>query len=375
MNLIEILKFSEEFLKKYSFSKPRIEAEKIISYVLGIDRLMLYVSYDRNLSEKEKEEIKYYLKKMAEKKENFDNVKEIKKDFRKENEEIFEKSVSYLEKYGVLNSRLDTEYIFSKVLNINRNILKFSLGREISEKEKEEIKKYLVQRGKYRMPLQYILGEWEFYGYPFKVAEGVLIPRQDTEILIESCKNYLFGKENPKILDVGTGSGIIAITLAKEIQNSFVVALDINEKAIELAKTNADLNSVDNIKIVLSDLFSNVENEKFDLIVSNPPYISKEEYENLMPEVKKYEPQNALTDLSDGLSFYRKISTLAKNYLKEDGILIFEIGYRQAKKVKEILEENNFLVLTINKDYSGNNRVIVAKEKGEELLENVDTFE
>ena len=378
MNLVEILKFTEEYLKKYSFSKPRLEAEKLVSYVLNLDRIALYIHYERELSEEEKNSIKHYLKKMVEENKTFDDLKGEKKDFKAENLDIFNKSVDYLKKNGVPSPLLDTEYIFSDVLKVSRNTLKYSMSREIKEEDKNKIREMLVLRAKKRKPLQYILGEWEFYGLPFKVSEGVLIPRADTEILVEQCIQLMREVEEPNILDIGSGSGAISIAIANELKSSSVTGIDINEKAIELANENKTLNKIENVNFIKSDLFEKIDKDfKYDLIVSNPPYISKEEYETLMPEVKNYEPQNALTDLGDGLHFYKEISKLAGEHLKDTAYLAYEIGYNQAKDVTKILQNNNFDILSVIKDYGGNDRVVIAKkavktENFEEIEEEED---
>lgn len=378
MNLVEILKFTEEYLKKYSFSKPRLEAEKLVSYVLNLDRIALYIHYERELSEDEKTSIKQYLKKMVEENKTFDELKGEKKDFKEENLDIFNKSVEYLKRNGVPSPLLDTEYIFSDVLKVNKNTLKYSMSREIKEEDKDKIREMLVLRAKKRKPLQYILGEWEFYGLPFKVREGVLIPRADTEILVEQCIQLMREVEEPNILDIGSGSGAISIAIANELKSSSVTGIDINEKALKLANENKILNEIENVNFIESNLFEKLDKDfKYDLIVSNPPYISKEEYETLMPEVKNYEPQNALTDLGDGLYFYREISKLAGEYLKDTGYLAYEIGYNQAKDVTKILQNNNFDILSVIKDYGGNDRVVIAKkavktENFEEIEEEED---
>ena len=363
MNLLEILKFVEEYLKKYSFSKPRLEAEKLVSYVLNLDRIALYIHHERELTEEEKTSIKQFLKQMVEEKKSFDEIKGEKKDYKTENLDIFNKSVEYLKKNGVPSALVDTEYIFSEVLKVSRNTLKYSMSREIKEEDKNKIREMLMLRAKNRKPLQYILGEWEFYGLPFKVRENVLIPRPDTEILVEQCIQLMREIEEPNILDIGSGSGAISIAIANELKSSSVTGVDINEDAIELANENKVLNKVENVNFMKSDLFEKLDEDfKYDLIVSNPPYITKDEYETLMPEVKNFEPKNALTDLGDGLYFYREISKKAEAYLKDTGYLAFEIGYKQAKDVSKILEDNNFAILSVVKDYGGNDRVVLAKK-------------
>ena len=363
MNLLEILKFVEEYLKKYSFSKPRLESEKLVSYVLNLDRIALYIHHERELTEEEKTSIKQLLKQMVEEKKSFDEIKGEKKDYKTENLDIFNKSVEYLKKNGVPSALVDTEYIFSEVLKVSRNTLKYSMSREIKEEDKNKIREMLMLRAKNRKPLQYILGEWEFYGLPFKVRENVLIPRPDTEILVEQCIQLMREIEEPNILDIGSGSGAMSIAIANELKSSSVTGVDINEDAIRLANENKVLNKVENVNFMKSDLFEKLDEDfKYDLIVSNPPYITKDEYETLMPEVKNFEPKNALTDLGDGLYFYREISKKAEAYLKDTGYLAFEIGYKQAKDVSKILEDNNFAVLSIVKDYGGNDRVVLAKK-------------
>ena len=363
MNLLEILKFVEEYLKKYSFSKPRLEAEKLVSYVLNLDRIALYIHYERELTEEEKTSIKQFLKQMVEEKKSFDEIKGEKKDYKTENLDIFNKSVEYLKKNGVPSALVDTEYIFSEALKVSRNTLKYSMSREIKEEDKNKIREMLMLRAKNRKPLQYILGEWEFYGLPFKVRENVLIPRPDTEILVEQCIQLMREIEEPNILDIGSGSGAISIAIANELKSSSVTGVDINEDAIRLANENKVLNKVENVNFMKSDLFEKLDEDfKYDLIVSNPPYITKDEYETLMPEVKNFEPKNALTDLGDGLYFYREISKKAEAYLKDTGYLAFEIGYKQAKDVSKILEDNNFAILSVVKDYGGNDRVVLAKK-------------
>ena len=363
MNLLEILKFVEEYLKKYSFSKPRLEAEKLVSYVLNLDRIALYIHYERELTEEEKTSIKQFLKQMVEEKKSFDEIKGEKKDYKTENLDIFNKSVEYLKKNGVPSALVDTEYIFSEALKVSRNTLKYSMSREIKEEDKNKIREMLMLRAKNRKPLQYILGEWEFYGLPFKVRENVLIPRPDTEILVEQCIQLMREIEEPNILDIGSGSGAISIAIANELKSSSVTGVDINEDAIKLANENKVLNKVENVNFMKSDLFEKLDEDfKYDLIVSNPPYITKDEYETLMPEVKNFEPKNALTDLGAGLHFYREISKKAGAYLKDTGYLAFEIGYKQAKDVSKILEDNNFAILSVVKDYGGNDRVVLAKK-------------
>lgn len=378
MRLLEILEFSKEYLKKYSFSKPRLESEKVISYILGIKRIELYSNFEMELESGEKDKIKIFLREMARKRKTFDEIikekenscKEkqeekisVKKSFKDENINLLSKSIQYLKKYNVENARLDAEYIFAYVLGVKRISLMLNFDEEISEENKNLIRQYIVRRGKYREPLQYIVKEWEFYGYPIKVDGRVLIPRQDTEILVEQCIFLMKEKENPKILDIGTGSGAISIALAKELPESEVLGLDVSDDALKMAVINRELNNVSNLKFLKSDVFQHVREKNYDLIVSNPPYIPVEEYNELMPEVKEYEPRMALTDGGDGYYFYKKISEESVNYLKNGGYLAFEVGYNQGETVSQLMEKNGFQIIGRVADYGGIERVIIGRKE------------
>lgn len=376
MRLLEIIEFSKEYLEKYSFSKPRLESEKLISHILGIKRIELYSNFEMELELEEKNKIKSFLREMARSRKTFDEIIEMKKSvekieekqeerksFKDENIGLLSKSIQYLKRYGVENARLDAEYIFAHVLGVKRAALVLNFDDEISEENKNLIRQYIIRRGKHREPLQYIIKEWEFYGRTFKVSEGVLIPRPDTEILVEQCIMLMKEIENPKILDIGTGSGAISITFAKELPDSEVLGLDISDEALKIAVENRELNEALNLKFLKSDVFKNVRDKNYDLIVSNPPYIPMEEYNELMPEVKKYEPKMALTDGGDGYYFYRKISEESMDYLKNGGYLAFEVGYNQGETVSQLMEKNGFRVVGRVADYAGIERVIIGRKE------------
>lgn len=233
----------------------------------------------------------------------------------------------------------------------------------------EQYIKYIqyINRRVSKEPYAYIVGYKEFMKLKFKVNKNVLIPREDTEVLVQEIiecvktnfNNKFQNKDSKvKILDMCTGSGCIAISLAKYIENADITAVDISNDALQIAKENAIINNV-KVNFINSNLFDKI-NEKFDIIVSNPPYIRKEVIESLQDEVKK-EPILALDGGESGLEFYNKIATDALNYLNENGILAFEIGYDQGDEVAKILKDNDFKDIKIKKDISGNNRVVIGK--------------
>jgi release factor glutamine methyltransferase len=233
--------------------------------------------------------------------------------------------------------------------------------KEITPNEREQYIKN-VKRLISGEPLQYITGKQEFMKLNFLVTKDVLIPRQDTEILVEEVINIANNFKNPVILDLCTGSGAIAISIAKYVKNVKVYASDISSKALEIAKKNAEFNGVkNNIEFVESNLFSKIKDEKFDIIVSNPPYIETDIIKTLSKDVQN-EPKLALDGGKDGLDFYKKISENAYKFLNRQGYLCFEIGYNQKQSVFKILEnQKRYINIYCKKDLCGNDRVIVAR--------------
>lgn len=211
------------------------------------------------------------------------------------------------------------------------------------------------------MPIQYINNKAYFMGLEIYVDENVLIPRCDTEILVEEIIKIVKKDSLIKILDLCTGSGAIAISLKKYLNNIEIIASDISDKALMVAKKNASKIGVD-VKFIESDLFNNI-NGKFDLIVSNPPYIKKSVIPSLDKQVRN-EPILALDGGKDGLDFYRKISYDAKRFLNNNGYLCFEIGYDQRKEVEDILLQNGYINIYSKKDYGGNDRIVICKYGG-----------
>lgn len=249
-------------------------------------------------------------------------------------------------------AKLDAWYLMEYCFHINRVSFLLDKNRNVCE-EKESQYISLIEKRKSHIPLQHITGEQEFMGYPFYVNEHVLIPRQDTEILVEEVIPYV---KNKKVLDMCTGSGCILISLSKESNLKKGVGADISKEALKLAEKNAKRND-SKVSFVCSNLFESI-NETFDVIVSNPPYIESKEIEHLMPEVRLHEPKIALDGAEDGLYFYRKIIKRAKNYLEPEGKLFFEIGYNQGESVCGLLEEAGYQNIHVKKDLSGLDRVV-----------------
>ncbi|MDQ7055446.1 MAG: peptide chain release factor N(5)-glutamine methyltransferase [Persephonella sp.] len=219
---------------------------------------------------------------------------------------------------------------------------------------------FLIEKRADRYPLGYILGEKEFFNVRLKIEEGVLIARPETEILVEECLKRI--PEDKKItgLEIGVGSGAISVALLKNRPLLVMYGIDISEKALQITALNAKINRVfDRLVLLRSNLFENVPQKRFDFIVSNPPYVSEEEYEHVEEEVKR-EPREALIAGKEGIEFYEKIIGDGKSFLKEDGFFAFEIGYNQRKKVKKILESEGFRAIT-EKDLQGFDRVIIGE--------------
>jgi release factor glutamine methyltransferase len=272
--------------------------------------------------------------------------------------EILNLSADYLKNKNVDEPRLSSELLISHVLKIKRLDIYLQYDRQLTDDETGLVRELLKRRAAHE-PVQYITGRTEFYGLIFNVDRSVLIPRSDTEILVEKAIE-LIGKREVKIFEIGTGSGCIAVSVAKNCPNAEITACDISDEALKTAVLNAKLNSVeDRIKFVRLDFLKDKPMGKFDLIISNPPYIEKTVLETLGLQVRKYEPAAALTDGGDGLAFYRRINDTAQDILEKDGLIILEIGYDQAEKVIDIYKKS-FRNINILKDYSKNDRVVTG---------------
>ena len=370
-NLLDILNKSVNYLEKQKVKNARLTAESIIAEIMKMERIMLYAEFERILSEDELKKIRGKLNevvnKLKEKKISGDNNFENAVKSEKQLKLLLDKSIQYLEKNDIEESKLIAEIVFSHILNIDRMML-FTKYRDDIEDEKIEKIRYFIQKiGREKFPVQYLLNEQEFYKRKFYVDKGVLIPRQDTEILVEKMIDILKTKisknqVHPKILDIGVGSGIIGITAALEVESSYVLGVDISEKALETAQKNKEILKVSNIKFLKSDLFENVEFKQFDMIVSNPPYISLNEVGIMSDDTLLHEPSEALFAENDGLYFYYEICQKAFDYLADLGYLLFEIGYKQGKNVSEIMKNFGFKNIDVIQDLAGLDRVVIGQK-------------
>ena len=268
-----------------------------------------------------------------------------------------------LEKSGNEDYEFDTLCIFQDTLHDKYPL--FRPAEEVSAEDEKAIRE-MAERRSTGYPLQYILGEWEFYGLPFRLSENVLIPRPDTETLIENvleiCRRQ--GMKSPKIADLCSGSGCIAITLKKMLPDAEVSAVELSDGAVDIIKENSALNSAD-IKIIKGDVLKAETVAMFrdmDIIVSNPPYVTAEEMAQLQKEVR-YEPEMALYGGEDGLDFYRAMTALWKNSIAENGWLLYEYGDGQHSDVEKILIDNNFNNITLTRDLAGIFRTASAQNR------------
>ena len=272
--------------------------------------------------------------------------------------------IEYSSKLEEISStpRLDVEILLQKSLgDVDRLYILLNLDKVLSEDEEKTFIKYINERLENR-PIAYIVGNREFMGLDFYVKEGVLIPRPDTEILVEEVIELAKNKGDINILDIGTGSGAITVSLAKYLPNAKITSVDIEDIPLEVGRINAKSNEVeDRIEFVKSNLFENIDKDmKFDIIVSNPPYIKREVVENLDKQVKDYEPYTALEGGEDGLDFYREITKQSKSYLKEKGILAYEVGHDQSEDVSKLMIDGGYTNIYTKKDLQGFERVVIG---------------
>ena len=272
--------------------------------------------------------------------------------------EIIKFGSNLLKEKKISSFILDSEILLSKTLNKTRENMLTNLDQRINKKNISVFKKYLQRRSN-NEPIAYILEEKEFWSKKFFINKGTLIPRPETELLVEKILE-IYKEKKISILDIGTGSGCIIISLLNNLINSNGLGIDISKNAILTAKKNALKYKLTKRVKFLNKSFNNIFSKKFDLIVSNPPYIDSKDIKNLSDDIKRHEPRIALDGGNDGLDLIKKVIYKSKHILKKNGMLAIEIGKGQIKKVSKILINNNFRVKHVIKDYKNNVRCVFA---------------
>ena len=276
--------------------------------------------------------------------------------------EAIKKGDNILKKNGIKSYKLDSELLMSQVFQKNRENIILNSNVKLSNKE-IILYNNLIEQRKKKKPIAYIIGKKEFWKYEFDVTKDVLIPRPDTEIIIEQTLKLTKNKSGLKILDIGVGSGCILLSILKERKNFYGSGIDICKKTLEICKINVKkLNLADRIKLFKSDV-DNFNYGKYDLIVSNPPYIKKFDLKYLEKDVYGYEPLLALDGGVDGLLGIKKVISNSSKFIKKNGILIIEIAFDQTDKVKKFLKENGYFIKDVVKDLAKNNRCLISIKK------------
>ena len=274
-------------------------------------------------------------------------------------QKILNNGINSLKISNIINPELDSELLLSKALNKKREKILTNLKKEINKKQLDKFNLYLSRRKK-KEPIAYILGFKYFWKYKFIINKSVLVPRPETEQIVEETLNYLSDNESKKILDIGTGSGCIIVSVLKERSKCKAIAIDISSKALKVAKTNAKIHHLENkIKFINIDI-DKFNYNKYDLILSNPPYISNIDLIRLDDDVRIYEPRESLSGGLDGYEEITKVIEKSSKLLKNNGKLIVEIGDTQKNNVLKLLKNNGFYINKTGKDLSGRDRCIVS---------------
>ena len=273
--------------------------------------------------------------------------------------ELIKSGSNFLKKNNITSYMIDSELILASLFGQLRENILVNPSLKLSPNQIKSFNNMILRRALGKEPIAYILNKKEFWSINFNVNKDVLIPRPETEILVESLIKY-YKYSNPFILDIGTGSGCIIISVLKELKKSKGIAIDISNKALKIAKKNSKINNTFNrIKFINSSI-CNLSNYKFDLIVSNPPYIARHQLKNLDEDIKNFEPKVALDGGNDGLDVIRKVIYKSRKILKINGLLALEIGNGQYKKVSQILKLNKFREINLIRDYKDNIRCIFS---------------
>jgi release factor glutamine methyltransferase len=266
-----------------------------------------------------------------------------------------------LQSSGIEQPRREAASLLAFALKKDKTFLISHPEYKLSNVEEKRFRRFLKRRA-LREPFQYITGKQEFYGLDFLVTPDVLIPRPETELIVENAVEILRGKEHARFCEVGVGSGCISVSILHEIKSASAIGFDISGKALKIAKKNAVVHRVlERLELKISDVFEKLRDEKFDLIVSNPPYVSSEDIKNLQAEVRDFEPLMALTDDGDGVSIIERIITGAPTFLNNNGFLLLEIGIAQASRVSAMFSPQIWKDIDIFPDLQGIARMVKAQ--------------
>ncbi len=264
-----------------------------------------------------------------------------------------------LKKNNIKSPKLDSEILMSKVIQKDRLFTILNSNKKL-EKKSFDLFKNLINQRSIGKPIAYLIGKKDFWKYEFDILQGVLIPRPDTEILIEQVLKLYKYRNKLKVLDIGVGSGCILLSILSEKKNFYGIGIDISKKSLNLCKINTFKLGLENrVKLFKSDV-DNFNHGKYDLIISNPPYINQIDLKNLEKDILNFEPKMALDGGLDGLSEIRKIITKASDLIKKNGKLVIEISFDQRERVKKILKDKGFYINNILKDYAKNDRCIIS---------------
>lgn len=276
---------------------------------------------------------------------------------------LLERASEHLKSNGFDEARLNVELLLAHVLHLHRIELYTNFDRPVTDAELSEFK-LLFKRRLGHEPIQYILGETEFMGLPLYVNRNVLIPRPETELLVERAVEVIRGTTpgEVEVLDIGTGSGNISLAIAVMVPSARVTAIEVSPQALDVARCNAERNEIRDVEFIHADMLEDfLPDRTFNLIVANPPYISLEEFQGLQEEVRDFEPRLATTDEGDGFRFIRRIVSVAAAKLRSGGFLLMEIAYNQATMAAQILESAGLVDVQLRKDYAGIDRIIEAR--------------
>ena len=277
--------------------------------------------------------------------------------------ETLKTAAEILHRSEIIEPRREASSLLAFALQKDKTFLIAHPEYELTEKEEKRFRDFL-QRRFIHEPFQYIRGSQEFYGLNFAVSPDVLIPRPETELIVEAAIEILKEKKNPQFCEIGVGSGCISISILHEVKKASAAGLDISGSALEIAKVNAENNGVSKrLKLKISDVFEILQNEKFDLIVSNPPYVPVEDFATLQAEVRDFEPKIALTDGKDGLTIIEKIIREAPRFLKPNCFLLMEIGFDQSNRVREMFDMKIWQTIEFLPDLQGIPRMLKAQIK------------